>query len=181
MKFYKVRERLHENLLEHLLLARGVEVPEQDAFLNPDFERDSHDPFLLPDMEKAVERILAAKKNSEHVAVWSDYDADGIPCGVMLAEFLRIVGLRVTHYIPHRHAEGYGLNNDGLDELAGAGVTLVITVDLGTTEVEGVAHAKTLGIDIIVTDHHVVSPDHATPFALINPKLKTSRYPFNEL
>ena len=181
MRSYKVRERLHENLLEHLLLARGVEALEQDAFLNPDFERDSHDPFLLPDMEKAVERILAAKKNSKHVAVWSDYDADGIPGGVMLAEFLRVMGLRVTHYIPHRHAEGYGLNNEGLDELAQAGVTLVITVDLGTTEIAGVAHAREKVIDVIVTDHHLEPEALPEAFALINPKLKTSKYPFDGL
>jgi len=181
VRSYKVRERLHENLLDHLLLARGVESLEQDAFLNPDFERDSHDPYLLPDMEAAVDRILSAKKNNEHVAVWSDYDADGIPGGVMLTEFLRTVGLRVTHYIPHRHAEGYGLNNEGLDELGAAGVTLVITVDLGTTEIAGIAHAKTLGIDTIVTDHHIEPAVLPDALALINPKLKTSRYPFDGL
>jgi len=188
MKSYRVRERLHENLLDHLLLARGVEAPQHDAFLHPDFERDSHDPFLLPDMGKAVERILAAKKNGEHVAVWSDYDADGIPGGVMLSEFLRVLGVRITHYIPHRHKEGYGLNEEGLAELKEAGVSLVITVDLGTTEVENIAHAKTLGIDVIVTDHHLPArPAGGEPevlpeaFALINPKLKTSRYPFDGL
>ncbi len=183
MKSYRVRERLHENLLEHLLLSRGVEASGQDAFLNPDFERDSHDPFLLPDMDKAVERIFAAKKNNERVAVWSDYDADGVPGGVMLAEFLRVMSLRVTHYIPHRHAEGYGLNNDGLDELAQAGVTLVITVDLGTTEIAGVSHARERGIDVIVTDHHLVGSPEVLPAAVafINPKRPDSKYPFDGL
>ena len=181
MRSYKVRERLHENLLDHLLLSRGIDVAGHDAFLNPDFERDSHDPYLLPDMEAAVHPLFAAQKNNEHVAVWSDYDADGIPGGVMLAEFLRTMGLGVTHYIPHRHAEGYGLNNEGLDELAGAGVTLVITVDLGTTEIAGIAHAKTLGIDTIVTDHHIEPAVLPDALALINPKLKTSHYPFDGL
>src|SRR3990167_4942670 len=139
MKSYRVRERLHENLLDHLLLARGVEAPQHDAFLHPDFERDSHDPFLPPGMDKAVERILSAKKTGEHVAVWSDYDADGIPGGVMLSEFLRVLGVRITHYIPHRHKEGYGLNPEGIEELKEAGVSLVITVDLGTTEVENIS------------------------------------------
>jgi len=181
MKSYRVRERLHENLLEHLLLARGIEPGAHGAFLNPDYATDSHDPFLLPDMGKAVERILAAKKNGEHVAVWSDYDADGIPGGVMLSEFLRVLGVRITHYIPHRHKEGYGLNEEGLAELKEAGVSLVITVDLGTTEVENIAHARTLGIDIIVTDHHLEPEVLPEAFALINPKLKTSRYPFDGL
>src|SRR3990167_2517792 len=177
MKTYRVRERLHENLLEHLLLSRGVQPDGNENFLNPDYFADSHDPFLLPDMEKAVDRILAAKKNNERVAVWSDYDADGIPGGVMLSEFLRRIGLRVTHYIPHRHTEGNGLNNEGLAELKEAGVSLVITVDLGTTEVENIAHAKTLGIDVIVTDHHLPArPAGGEPeilpeaFALFNPK-----------
>lgn len=183
MKSYKVRERLHENLLDHLLLSRGIELPEQDAFLNPDFERDSHDPYLLPDMDKAVERIFVAKKHNEHVAVWSDYDADGIPGGAMLSEFLRIMGLQVTHYIPHRHKEGYGLNVEGIEELKAAGVSLMITVDLGTTEVESVAHAKKLGIDTIITDHHLVQEGEELPDALavINPKRPDSKYPFDGL
>ena len=181
MKSYRVRERLHENLLQHLLLSRGVEEGAHADFLSPDFERDSRDPFLLPDMEKAVERILAAKRNNERVAVWSDYDADGIPGGVMLSEFLRRMGLRVTHYIPHRHKEGYGLNAEGIEELKAGNVSLVITVDLGTTEVAHIAHAQTLGIDIIVTDHHLEPEVLPEAFALINPKLKSSRYPFDGL
>src|SRR3989338_9623502 len=181
MKTYRERDRLHENLLEHLMFARGIDTLDHAAFLNPDFERDSHDPYLLPDMEKAVDRILAAKKNNEHVAVWSDYDADGIPGGVMLSEFLRVMGLLVTHYIPHRHKEGYGLNIDGIEELKAANVSLVVTVDLGTTEVAHIAHAQTLDIDIIVTDHHLEPDVLPDVFALINPKLKSSRYPFDGL
>ncbi len=181
MKTYRVRDRLHENLLEHLLLVRGVKPENHENFLNPDYAADSHDPFLLPDMEKAVDRILAAKKNNEHVSVWSDYDADGIPGGVMLSEFLRRIGLRVTHYIPHRHKEGYGLNIEGIEELKGADVSLVITVDLGTTEIANIAHAQTLDIDIIVTDHHLEPDVLPDVFALINPKLKLSKYPFDGL
>ena len=181
MKTYRVRDRLHENPLEHLLLSRGVQPDGNENFLNPDYVADSHDPFLLPDMEKAVDRILAAKKNNERVAVWSDYDADGIPGGVMLSEFLRVMGLRVTHYIPHRHKEGYGLNVEGIEELKAANVSLVITVDLGTTEIAHIAHAQTLGIDIIVTDHHLEPDVLPDVFALINPKLKSSKYPFDGL
>src|SRR3989344_6136787 len=99
----------------------------------------------------------------------------------MLCEFLRIMGLRVTHYIPHRHAEGYGLNNEGIDELAEAGVKLIITVDLGTTEIAGIAHARGKGIDVIVTDHHLEPEVLPDAYALINPKLKASRYLFDGL
>lgn len=192
MKKYRLREKLHENLLDDLLLSRGVAPENHEQFLNPDFERDSHDPFLLPDMEQSVERILSAKKNNEKVAVWSDYDCDGIPGGVMLAEFLRDIGLSVTHYIPHRHEEGYGLNKEGLDELSAQGVTLVITVDLGTTDHECVLHAKNKKIDAIITDHHLIPQGDALkspgvkasplPDALvINPKREDSRYPFPDL
>jgi single-stranded-DNA-specific exonuclease len=182
MKQYRMRVREHDDLLEDMLLARGVTEPqEREKFLTPDFERDSHDPFLLPDMAAAVERLLSAQKNNEAVAVWSDYDCDGIPGGVMLTDFLRECGLTVIHYIPHRHTEGYGLNTEGLDELKEQGVSLVVTVDLGTTDVEPVEHAKKLGIDIIVTDHHIVSPGHAKPFALINPKRPDSKYSFDGL
>ncbi len=181
MKSYRVRERLHDELVSHLLLSRGVAADAHHTFLNPDYDRDQADPFLLPDMEAAVDRLFKALVGHEHVAVWSDYDCDGIPGGVLLTDFFRMMGLQVTHYIPHRHLEGYGLNNDGIDELKRAGVSLIVTVDLGTTEVAEIAHAKSLGIDVIVTDHHLVQADHPLPecVALINPKRAENRYPFD--
>lgn len=180
MASYRVHEKLHDELLEHLLLVRGIEGNERDIFLTPDFERDSHDPHLLPDMTAAVERILHARKVGESVAVWSDYDCDGIPGGVLLTEFLRSIGLTVTHYIPHRHKEGYGLNIEGLEQLAAAGVKLVITVDLGTSDIAPIAHAKTLGVETIVTDHHLVH-DVLPDALVINPKRPDSKYPFDGL
>lgn len=182
MKQYRVRTREHQDLVVDLLLARGV-VGEaaQEAFLNPHFERDSHDPFLLPDMDAAVERIMAAKKHSERLGVWSDYDCDGIPGGVMLAEWLRDIGLDVTHYIPHRHKEGFGLNREGLDELKERSISLVITVDLGTSEHEHIAYAKSLGIDVIVTDHHLPGETLPPALAVLNPKRADSHYPFDGL
>lgn len=183
MKIYRVRDRLHEELVPHLLLARGVEEARHEQFLAPDYERDQYDPYLLPDMEAAVDRLFAARDAGEHVAVWSDYDCDGIPGGVLLTDFFRTMGLTVTHYIPHRHLEGYGLNNEGIDELKAKSVSLIVTVDLGTTEVDEIAHAKKSGIDVIVTDHHLVQAGHALPeaAALINPKRPDSQYPFDGL
>ncbi|MGC9602617.1 MAG: DHH family phosphoesterase [Minisyncoccia bacterium] len=203
-KTYRLRKRAHEDLLQDLLLERGVtSIEAAEQFLSPEYEGGSHDPFLLPDMARAVERILTAQKNAERVAVWSDYDCDGIPGGVMLADFLRILGLVVTHYIPHRHREGYGLNQEGIDELEEQGVTLVITIDLGTTEHEHILYAKTKGIDVIVTDHHIVTVEEFSAqkssgrlqelnqtfaqkilhpaYALINPKRPDSQYPFDGL
>lgn len=181
MKSYRVREQLHDDLVSHLLLARGVAAPDHEAFLSPDFVRDSHDPYLLPGMEAAVARLTAAKEAEEQVVVWSDYDCDGIPGGVLLTDYLRAAGFAVSHYIPHRHKEGYGLNREGLESLAKAGTTLVITVDLGTTEVEHVAFAKTLGIDVIITDHHLEPEVLPDAVAVINPKLRGSLYPFDGL
>lgn len=208
MKSYRVRERAHDELLVDLMHSRGItEKDDQERFLDPSFERDSHDPFLLQDMDKAVDRIFSAIKHNEKVCVWSDYDCDGIPGGVMLSQFLRGIGLTVRHYIPHRHKEGYGLNEEGIAELAAEGVTLIVTIDLGTTEHEAITFAKTKGIDVIVTDHHVVSASHAdsepiTPkrggsvsspardasfqnslpaFAFLNPKRPDSEYPFDGL
>lgn len=181
MKSYRVREKLHDDLLPHLMLARGITQDNHEAFLTPDFTRDSHDPYLLPDMAVAVERIMAAKHNGEKVAVWSDYDCDGIPGGVLLTEFLRAMGIDTTHYIPDRHAEGYGLNNEGLATLAHAGITLVVTVDLGTTDVEPIAFAKSKGIEVIVTDHHLEPTQLPDACAIINPKLQSSSYPFDGL
>ncbi len=184
MTSYKVRDRVHENLLDDLLLARGI-VGEESVreFLAPDFDKHSHDPFLFPDMDKAVDRLLVAAKNGEKIAVWSDYDCDGIPGGVLLTEFFRSIGMEVRHYIPHRHEEGYGLNDEGLTELANEGIKLVVTVDLGTTDVEPIAHAKKKGIDVIITDHHIVPELKNLPdaFALINPKRPDSKYPFDGL
>lgn len=182
----EVRQALntHSDFLQDLLFARGVTTEASAAeFLFPEFERDSHDPFLLPDMEAAVDRVLSAVSTGERVCVWSDYDCDGVPGGVMLTDFLRRIGLTVRHYIPHRHREGYGLNVGGLDELAEEGITLVITIDLGTTEHERVRYAKSKGIDIIVTDHHLVQDVTNLPeaFAIINPKRPDSQYPFDGL
>jgi single-stranded-DNA-specific exonuclease len=181
MKKYRVRGRTHDELIPDLLASRGIVDTEAANFLAPDFERDSHDPFLLPDMGVAVERILVAVKNSERVAVWSDYDCDGIPGGVMLVHFFTRLGLPVRHYIPHRHEEGYGLNIEGIDELANEGTTLIVTVDLGTTDHKPIAHAKSRGIDVIVTDHHLVHGQLPLAVAVVNPKRPGSRYPFDAL
>lgn len=180
MASYRLRERMHEDLVRDLLLARGIGEGEAADFLKPSFEGHSHDPFLMPDMEAAVLRVFAARKAGEKVAVWSDYDCDGIPGGVLLSEFLRGMGLYVRHYIPHRHEEGYGLNVDGIAALAEEGITLIVTVDLGTTDRAPISFARSKGIDVIVTDHHLPAGD--LPDALIlNPKRADSRYPFPHL
>ena len=122
-KKYRVRERAHPELLHDLMLARGVAGEAAQAeFLDPSFERDSHDPMLLPDMEKAVDRIIAANKQGEKICVWSDYDCDGIPGGSLLSDFFMKIEYPARLQVAERN-EGYGLNKPGIKMLADEGIT----------------------------------------------------------
>lgn len=193
MAEYTLREKApaeaHQNLAAHselvreLLWSRGVtDTEEAKEFLSPSFERHSHDPFLLPDMEPAVERILKAIERGEKIGIWSDYDCDGIPGGALLHDFFKLIGYHnFVNYIPHRHLEGYGLNNDGLTKLKDEGVSLILTVDSGITDVGPVAHANSIGLEVIVTDHHLPPEKLPEGFAVINPKRLDNKYPFDGL
>ena len=118
----EAREKLkkYPELLQELLIARGIlSTPDAEAFLNPDYDRHVHDPFLMKGMDIAVERVLGAIKDNEPIAIYSDYDCDGIPGGVLMHDFFKIIGYEnVSNYIPHRHEEGYGLNADAVRKLA---------------------------------------------------------------
>jgi single-stranded-DNA-specific exonuclease len=151
---FKVDE-LHP-ITRTILGKRGV-VGEDEVydFLFPSYEKHVGDPFQIYGMEKAVSRITDAIRNGEKIAVYSDYDCDGVPGGVLLREFFDTIGYPVEMYIPHRHNEGYGVHNHAIDKLKEKGVSLVITVDSGITNIEEVAYAKTVGLDFIVTDHHL--------------------------
>lgn len=170
-------------LFEALLKQRGIIFGEHKDFLNPDYDK-LHNPLLLPDMEKARNRVIEAVKNNEHIVVFSDYDADGIPGAVVLSDFFnRIKYENISFYIPHRHDEGFGLNLDAIKECAERGAKLIITVDCGVADVKEVALANKKGIDVIITDHHEPMNPSAgglpKAFAIVNPKRKDSDYPFN--
>ncbi len=179
MKRYAVRERKKENLVEHLLFHRGVESPEDtDKFLSPDYEKHTHNPFLMKDMEKAVEQILLAIENKERIAIFSDYDADGIPGAVVLHDLFKKIGYaNFENYIPDRHGEGFGLNGKAIEELAERGAKLLITIDCGITDTEEVAHANKLGMEVIITDHHLPPVSLPPAFAILNPKQSDCKYP----
>jgi len=164
-----------------LLERRGVSAQEDvERFLKPDYERDTHHPFLLEHIDRAVTRIFAALQGGERIAVYADFDCDGIPGAALLHDFFKKIAYpHVEVYIPHRDREGYGVHTEALRVLKERGVSLVITVDVGTVAVEPICYAKELGIDVIVTDHH--EPHGALPdaIAVINPKL--GAYPFKDL
>lgn len=147
--------KLHP-LTKTLLEKRGlVEEEEIKNFLFPSYENHIGDPFQIHGMVAAVDRITDAIRSGEKIAVYSDYDCDGVPGGVLLREFFDTIGYPVEMYIPHRHNEGYGIHMHAVDALKKKGVTLIITVDLAITNIEEIAYAKSVGVDFIVSDHHL--------------------------
>ncbi len=168
-------------ILNRLLAARGI-LDKQDAeeFLLPNYDTQLHAPELLNDIKKACERIEQAMKDDERIAIFSDYDCDGIPGAVVLYDFFTAIGCaNFQNYIPHRHYEGFGLSNEAIDKLAKQDVKLIITIDCGTTNVKEVEHAKGLGVDVIITDHHEPAESLPEAVAIVNPKL--GKYPFDGL
>ena len=157
-----------------------VEDEEIKVFLNPT-RNDFHDPYLMPDMEKAVNRIIKAIDSKEKVMIYGDYDVDGITSITVLRKFLTERGLEVESYIPNRLEEGYGLNKNAIEGIFKRGYTLMITVDCGISGLEEIAYANSLGIETIVTDHH--EPGEVLPeaLAIVDAKRKDSIYPFNQL
>ena len=179
-KNWRLRERYHEELVPDLLAARGVgEAAAQARLLAPDYARDLHDPFLMKDMEVAVERILAALAGGERIVIFADYDADGIPAAAVLTEFFRRVGHQnFDVYIPDRHNEAYGLNAAAIRKLAAGGAKLLISVDCGIANAAEIALANELGLAVIVTDHHLIPETGLPPaLAVLNPKRADCVYP----
>ena len=180
----KISEEFNvSRLVANIIANKGLrDSHEIEVFLHPR-RSDFHDPFLMPDMEIAVNRIIKAIKNNEKVAIYGDYDVDGITSSTVLKRFLKDRGLEADVYIPNRLNEGYGLNKDEINEIAKTGHTLIITVDCGITGKEEVALANSLGINTIVTDHHEPPQDGNLPeaIAVIDAKRKDSKYPFNGL
>lgn len=167
---------LHQTLLAH----RGIETrAEAEKFLHPDWARDIYDPFLIFNMEKAVERILRGIMNKEKIVLYTDYDCDGIPGGVILHDFFKKIEYKnFQNYIPHRHDEGYGVNIPAVEKFAAEGATLMITADLGITDTAAVVRAQNLGIDVVVTDHHLPQEGKVPQaYAVINSKQEEDTYP----
>ncbi len=168
-------------LIAQLLYNRGISQASQlEAFLSAD-KRLAGDPTHLPDIEPAVARIYRALLSGETIAIYGDFDADGITGTAILVKGLEGLGGKTVPYIPHRLTEGYGLNTTALENLHKQGVSLVITVDCGITALPEVERANRLGLDIVITDHHSTLPEMPPAIATINPKRADSSYGFSEL
>lgn len=167
-------------LTRQLLANRSIIDPSDvEKFLNPDYDAHLHDPFLLTDMAKAAERVLRAIRDDEHIVIYTDYDCDGIPGGVILHDFFTAIGFtNFENYIPHRHEEGYGFNAASIPGFHARDTRVIITVDCGIVDHEAAARAKACGIDVIITDHHEPSDTLPDAYAVVNPK-RDDAYPFN--
>ena len=169
------------SLLAKILVNRGI-TTEKDIkqFLSPT-RKDFYDPYLMPDMEKAVERILKAIESKEKVLIYGDYDVDGITSVTVLKSFLKERGLKVDEYIPNRLDEGYGLNKPAVKKIAQEKYTLMITVDCGISAIQEVKYANSLGIEVIITDHHEPGENLPEAIAVVDSKRKDNKYPFRNL
>jgi single-stranded-DNA-specific exonuclease len=164
-----------------LLCIRGLsELEHARRFLNPSLG-DLHDPFALADMRVAVDRILGAIERQERIAIHGDYDVDGVTSTVILRRALELLGADVTHFIPERLRDGYGLQPASIERLHALGVALIISVDCGIRGVEAAARARALGLDLIITDHHEPDTELPQALAVINPKRHDCSYPDKNL
>ena len=166
------------DLFEQILKARGLDDKvKREVFLHPDYEK-KHDPFLLPDMDKAVERLVRARKNQEKITIYGDYDIDGLTATTVLLDAFESFGFaHVDAFIPNRFVEGYGLTKEAIDKIVAAGADLIITVDCGSLSTAEIEFANELGVDVIVTDHHNVLEVQPPAVAVINPKRLLQEYP----
>ncbi len=178
----RVQEENNINiLLAKILVNKGITNKEQiEKFLNPT-RHDFYDPFLMPDMKKATDRILKAINNKEKIIIYGDYDVDGITSITVLKSFLEERGIEVSFYIPNRLEEGYGLNKNAIEKISKEKFDLMITVDCGISCKEEIDYATSLGIETIVTDHHEVGEEIPEAIAVVDAKRDDSKYPFREL
>ncbi len=191
---WKLKERVPEKFIKQfpeynpvvleLLSRRGIVTQEKiDEFFNPDYEGDLHDPFLMLGMAKAVKRLEGAIKKKERIAIFGDYDADGVCGSVLLKSALEELGADVSGgiYMPDRIREGYGLNQEAIKKMKQEKVKLLVTVDCGISEIVDVAFAYSLGLEVIITDHHQPGQKLPKAKAIINPWQAKDKYPFKEL
>lgn len=181
-KVNEISEKFNiDKLIARILVNRGIIEDEKiSIFLNPN-RNNFYDPYLLNDMDKAVDRIIKAINNKEKIVIYGDYDVDGITSITVLKKFLEERGMEVGYYIPNRLNEGYGINNNAVDKIVEKNYSLMITVDCGISCINEIEYIKKFGIDVIITDHHEPLEELPKAMAVIDPKRKDNTYPFNQL
>lgn len=181
-KIEEIKNKYKVNQLLATILANRNILKEEDIrlFLNPT-RNDFYNPFLITDMDIAVNRIIKAIENKENITIYGDYDVDGITSITVLKSFLNDIGVETNTYIPNRLIEGYGLNKEAIDKISKKGCNLMITVDCGISAIEEIEYANSLGIETIITDHHEAENEIPKAIAVIDNKRKDSKYPFREL
>ena len=168
-------------VLTELLLKRGISTAEEaEKFLHPSLD-DLHDPFLMPDMEKAIMRIEQALGNKERIMIYGDYDVDGTTAVSLVYKFLRKITNNIDYYIPDREDEGYGISIQGIDYAVETDVKLVIALDCGIKAISKIDYANEKGLDFIICDHHMPDEELPRAVAVVNAKRKDSIYPYSEL
>lgn len=176
------REHQLHPLAAQILVQRGIDSPgAAGSFLRPMLSEHMPDPRGLAGLERAVDRILQAHRDGQVIAIHGDYDADGLTGTALLVELLRGLGMDPRYVIPHRIEDGYGLSNQGIDELVDAGADLMITVDCGVTATDEIEHARRRGLDVIIIDHHRIDGDLPAAEAVINPRRTDGSYEFDAL
>lgn len=176
-KFYDKHPELDQVVAE-LLYHRGVRSQEEiDEFLNPDYSKDIHDPFLFDEMEQAVERIFLALNREEKIMIYGDYDADGVSAATILKETLDAIGAESDVYLPHRETEGYGLNKEAVEQFSQENFELIITCDCGISDREEVELANEKNLDVIITDHHSIPEQTPDSHSTLHPKIEEENYP----
>lgn len=182
-KQWVVREKVSDDLVRQILFYRGIkDKKEIEKFLNPDYEKYLHDPFLMKDMDKAAERILRAIKDNEKIVIYGDYDTDGVCASAIFHEFFKKIDFNNFHiHIPGRHLDGYGLNSAAIKEFIETKVNLVLTLDCGISDYEEVEELNKAGIDTIITDHHLAPEKLPNAFAVVDSKRADDNYPFKFL
>ena len=181
-KIEEIKNKYKVNQLLATILANRNILKEEDIrlFLNPT-RNDFYNPFLITDMDIAVNRIIKAIENKENITIYGDYDVDGITSITVLKSFLNDIGVETNTYIPNRLIEGYGLNKEAIEKISKKGCNLMITVDCGISAIEEIEYANSLGIETIITDHHEAGNEIPKAIAVIDNKRKDSKYPFREL
>jgi single-stranded DNA-specific DHH superfamily exonuclease len=164
-------------LVAQLLVNRGITSSKKaHDFLNPQWE-NNYDPLKMKNIFEGIERLYKAVKENEHITIYADYDADGIPGAVVFSDFFKEIGYEnIEVYFPHRNIDGFSLNVKAIEELAERETNLIVTIDCGITDVAEVKLANDKGMDVIITDHHEIGEEVPAAFAIVNPKQKGCKY-----